>query len=169
MRRGLSNGANPVRSLETPPHATDAALARFEQFLAPRGLRVTGARRAIVEAILERKGHFEIEELIHTLRSRGIRGSRATVYRTLPLLTQAGLIQQAVVTAETRSYERTIGREHHDHLVCTACGKVVEFHDEGFDALEAKVADEYGFRLEGHHHQLVGSCPACRAREPGMR
>ncbi len=150
---------------EPDPHDPRSALARFEEFLTPRGLRLTGARRAIVEAIFERGGHFEIEELIQTLRARGIRGSRATVYRTVPLLTEAGLIQQAVVTSETRSFEQALGREHHDHLVCTRCGKVIEFHDESFDLLERKVAERYGFRLEGHHHQLVGACPACLAHE----
>src|SRR5512133_2477663 len=124
MRRGLNSTATVTPSPGSAAHDPRTALARFEEFLAPRGLRLTGARRAIVEAIFQRGGHFEIEELIQTLRARGIRGSRATVYRTVPLLTEAGLIQQAVVTGETRSYERALGREHHDHLVCTVCGKV---------------------------------------------
>lgn len=169
MRQGLSGGATVTRAPGPASQDPKAALAAFENFLAPRGLRLTGARRAIVEAIFERSGHFEIEELIQALRARGIRGSRATVYRTVPLLTEAGLLQQAVVTGETRSYERALGREHHDHLVCTRCGKIVEFHDVAFDALEQKVAEQYGFRLEGHHHQLVGSCMACLAREASPR
>jgi Fur family ferric uptake transcriptional regulator len=167
VKSGPNDAGWLARTASSAAQGPKEALARFEEFLAPRGLRLTGARRAIVEAIFERPGHFEIEELIQTLRVRGIRGSRATVYRIVPLLTEAGLIQQAVVTAELRSYERSLGREHHDHLVCSRCGKVIEFHEQLFDELEKKVAAQYGFRLEGHHHQLVGACPACQAREAG--
>src|SRR5690242_21903345 len=116
MRLGLNEPPAP----NTPDGALPAAAARaeavrgFERFLAARNLRLTAARRAIVEAVLERDGHFPIEDLVRDLRRRGIRGSKATVYRTLPLLTAAGILQQAVMTSETKSYEAAPGREHHD-------------------------------------------------------
>jgi Fur family transcriptional regulator, ferric uptake regulator len=139
------------------------ALPRFEAFLARRDLRLTAARRAIVEAVLEREGHFPIEDLVRDLKRRGIRGSKATVYRTLPLLTEAGIVQPAVITGETKSYEAAVGREHHDHLVCRGCGRVIEFEFEAFEILQREVAAKYGFTLEAHHHQLFGRCPECRA------
>ena len=171
MRRRLTAAATDRRcavSLDEPP--PEQALVRFESHLASRGLRLTSARRAILDAVLERAGHFPIEDLVADLRKRGIRGSKATVYRTLPLLTEAGILQQAVVTGDTRSYEAAVGREHHDHLVCLGCGKVVEFEFEAFEILQREIAARHGFRLEGHHHQLVGRCAECQQNElaPGV-
>jgi Fur family ferric uptake transcriptional regulator len=144
---------------------TRQALERFEAFLAKRHLRLTEARAAIVEAALGREGHYPIEELIADLKKRGIRGSKATVYRTLPLLAEAGILEPAIVSGETKSYETTFGRHHHDHMLCRGCGAVVEFEFEAFSILEREVAQKHGFRLEAHHHQLVGTCGACLAKE----
>lgn len=146
--------------------ALAAALARFEAFLEARDLRLTAARRAIVEAVMARSGHFPIEDLVADLRRRGIRGSKATVYRALPLLTEAGILQPAVITGDSKSYESAVGGVHHDHLVCRACGRVVEFEFEAFEILQREIAARHGFRLESHHHQLVGTCADCQASEP---
>lgn len=153
---------------EAPPDArTKDALERFERFLAARDLRLTEARAAIVEAALARTGHFPIEELIADLKRRGIRGSKATVYRTLPLLAEAGILQPALLAGDSRSYETTWGHDHHDHLVCGRCAKVVEFGFEPLETMQREVAGRYGFRLETHHHELVGTCPECLAKEGG--
>jgi Fur family transcriptional regulator, ferric uptake regulator len=146
------------------PH-THEALDRFERFLHGKDLRLTEARAAIVEAALARQGHYPIEDLIADLRQRGIRGSKATVYRTLPLLAEAGIVGPAIVAGEARSYETTYGRNHHDHLLCGRCGKVIEFEFEAFEILEKEVASRYGFRLDTHHHELLGTCPDCLGRE----
>jgi Fur family ferric uptake transcriptional regulator len=149
----------------TPNPRTQDALDRFARFLESKDLRLTEARAAIVEAALAREGHYPIEELIADLKKRGIRGSKATVYRTLPLLAEAGILEPAILAGETRSYETTFGRHHHDHLRCGRCGKVIEFEFEAFELLQRDVAAKYGFRLEAHHHELVGTCPECLARE----
>jgi Fur family ferric uptake transcriptional regulator len=146
---------------------TTEALVRFEEFLRKKSLRLTEARAAIVEAALARRGHYPIEELISDLKQRGIRGSKATVYRTLPLLAEAGILQPAIVAGDSRSYETTFGLHHHDHLSCTRCGKVVEFEFEPFEVLQRELAARYGFRLDGHHHELCGTCPDCLAKEGG--
>lgn len=171
MRRRLKTQA------PEPPRAADSAavragtcpaalraegVRRLERMLARRSLRLTAARRAIAEAVLERRGHFGIDELIAELRRRGVRGSRATVYRLLPLLTEAGLLQEAVFTSDERSYEVALEGGHHDHLLCLRCERVVEFHSDAFDVLERDVAARHGFRLAGHHHQLVGFCEDCQ-------
>jgi Fur family ferric uptake transcriptional regulator len=159
-----------VRQVPTGPAAderTTEALERFERFLAQRDLRLTEARAAIVEAALARQGHYPIDELIADLKARGIRGSKATVYRTLPLLAEAGILQPAIIAGESKAYETTFGQDHHDHLICGRCGKVVEFGFEAFEILQREVAGRYGFRLETHHHELVGTCPDCLAREGG--
>jgi Fur family transcriptional regulator, ferric uptake regulator len=165
MPRSTPPSREPPAPDAAPSEALPAALARFEAFLAARDLRLTDARRAIVEAVLARSGHFPIEDLVADLRRRGIRGSKATVYRALPLLTEAGILQPAVITGDSKSYESAVGGVHHDHLVCRACGRVVEFEFEAFEILQREVAARHGFRLESHHHQLVGTCGDCQASE----
>jgi Fur family ferric uptake transcriptional regulator len=154
---------------ESQESKTQAALERFERFLHRKDLRLTEARAAIVEAALAREGHYPIEDLIADLKARGIRGSKATVYRTLPLLAEAGILQPAIIAADSKSYETTFGRHHHDHLLCGACGKVVEFEFEAFEILQREVASKHGYRLEAHYHELVGTCPECLATEPAGR
>lgn len=144
---------------------TQEALERFERFLHKKDLRLTEARAAIVEAALARAGHYPIEDLIADLKRRGIRGSKATVYRTLPLLAEAGILEPAILAGESRAYETTFGRHHHDHLICGRCSKVIEFEFEAFEILQREVATKYGFRLDAHHHELIGTCPDCLERE----
>ena len=172
---GVAGTAMPGTAAATPEEAVDVtstarALASFERYLATRALRLTAARRAIAEAALAHAGHFPIDELVEDVRRRGIEGSKATVYRSLPLLVDAGILQEAVITGETKSYEVSAGREHHDHLVCRRCGKVVEFELDAFEILEREIAARHGFLLEGHHHQLTGTCAECQAKKavPGM-
>jgi Fur family ferric uptake transcriptional regulator len=159
VRPGRTEGATSAQVQD--------ALDRFARFLESKDLRLTEARAAIVEAAMAREGHYPIEELIADLKQRGIRGSKATVYRTLPLLAEAGILEPAILAGETRSYETTFGRHHHDHLRCGQCGKVVEFEFEAFEILQREVATRYGFRLESHHHELVGTCPECQAKASG--
>ena len=156
-----------VGPTEDVQERTRDALERFGRFLESKDLRLTEARAAIVEAALARAGHYPLDELIADLKKRGIRGSKATVYRTLPLLAEAGIVQPAILAGESRTYETTYGREHHDHLRCGRCGKVVEFEFEAFELLQRDIAAKYGFRLESHHHELVGTCADCLTREKG--
>lgn len=161
MRQSLDNAGS--REPEAGAEALRAtALGRFEAILARRRLRLTAARRAVVEAVLARSGHFAIDELVADLRARGLKASKATVYRALPLLTEAGILSAAVQTGEERTYERAVGRVHHDHLVCRGCGRVVEFEYEAIEVLQRELAARYGFTLEGHLHQLFGRCSECQ-------
>ncbi len=155
----------PGRAEHAAESRTAEALERFEEFLRQKALRLTEARAAIVEAALARAGHYPIEELIADLKLRGIRGSKATVYRTLPLLAEAGILQPAILAGDSKSYETTWGHDHHDHLVCARCAKVVEFGEEELEVLQRDIAGRHGFRLETHHHELVGTCPECLAKE----
>src|SRR5829696_3279796 len=98
----MYSGVRPGRTDGAAPR-TEEALARFERFLEARDLRLTEARAAIVEAALAREGHYPIDELIADLKARGIRGSKATVYRTLPLLAEAGILEPAILAGESKS------------------------------------------------------------------
>jgi len=139
-------------------------IERFRTFLRERSLRITQVRERVALAALQRRGHFDVDEVVAELRRGGVRASRATVYRALPLLEQAGLITATVGRRERQRYERTLDRGHHDHLMCTRCQRLVEFEYEAFEVLQREVAEKYGFKLTGHSHQLFGLCPDCQGR-----
>lgn len=156
MRIRRNKAAAPNRTMQH-------ALERFRSFLHERSLRNTEVREAIVKAALARKGHFDIDELAADLRSEGI--NKATVYRAMPLLIEAGILQPTVLSGHKHRYEAAFGREHHDHVVCSRCGDVVEFQFEAFEILQREVAAKYGYRLTAHFHELIGVCAACQATE----
>lgn len=125
---------------------------------------MTSVREAIVRAALTYEGHFDVDDLLATLESKGVSEAHmTTVYRTLPLLVETGLVQPALLTrGEGQRYEAAFEREHHDHLICSGCGKVIEFQSEAIEALQREIATRHGFELLEHVHELVGRCAACR-------
>ncbi len=140
---------------------SDQAVDRFENFLRQRGLHVTGPRRAVVEAVFALPAHFEAADLWAALR--GVVSSAATVYRTLDLLEQAGLVRRVSFGEAHAHYEHVLGREEHGHLVCRVCGQVVEFSDPSLKKVVTKAAEHHGFTLAEVVVQGYGLCPACRA------
>lgn len=149
---------------------SEGAAERLKTFLRARGLRMTGEREALVRAAVGRRRHFTLEELVEEVVRHDTRASRATVYRGLPILVEAGILQPVLVSEEPRRFELALGRRHHDHLLCRRCGRVVEFRSSAIEDLQARVAARHGFRLTGHVHELVGDCAPCRrSRGPGPR
>jgi Fur family ferric uptake transcriptional regulator len=146
-----------------------AAAQRLRAFLRGRGLRMTGEREALVRAALSRRRHFTLDELVEEAVRNHAAASRATVYRALPILIEAGILQPVLVSDEPRRFELALGRRHHDHLLCRRCGRVVEFRSTAIEDLQVEIARRHGFRLTSHVHELVGDCAACRrrARAPG--
>lgn len=139
------------------------ALEHFQQALAEQSLKMTDVRRAIVRAALTYRGHFEVQDLVRELRAHGVNeASMATVYRVLPLLLETGLVQPTLLSGERHRYEVAFEREHHDHLVCTSCGKVIEFRFEPIEKLQDELATRYDFELTSHFHELLGHCGDCR-------
>ena len=155
MRLSRNNGAAPKAE---PPGAAE----RLRAFLRARGLRMTGEREALVRAALGRRRHFTLEELAEEVVRQETRASRATVYRGLPILIEAGILQPVLVSDEPRRFELAFGRRHHDHLLCRRCGRVVEFRSSAIEDQQLRVAARHGFRLTSHVHELVGDCAACR-------
>ncbi|HSD67455.1 MAG TPA: transcriptional repressor [Vicinamibacteria bacterium] len=152
------------RNSSTAGEGIDAgeAAGRLKEFLRARGLRMTGEREALVRAALGRRRHFTLEELVQEAVGHDARASRATVYRGLPILIEAGILQPVLVSDEPRRFELALGRRHHDHLLCRRCGRVVEFRSGAIEELQLRVAARHGFRLTSHVHELVGDCAACR-------
>lgn len=133
----------------------------FEDFLRGRGLRFTPERRAILAEVLVRAGHFDPEELYVSLRGKERRVSRASVYRTLPLMVEAGIVERVERTDKHAHYERTLGKEHHDHMLCVACGRVIEFYSGPIEDLQDEVCRKHRFEGISHTLEITGYCAKC--------
>ncbi len=149
-----SKGAGPLDA-----DGIERALHHLREVVRARGLKASSVRDAIARAALAHPGHFTVDDLVSALPE----AHAATVYRVIPLLIEAGLVQEAPgLAGDGQSYERAFEREHHDHLVCTSCHQVVEFEHEAIEALQRDVAERFGFSLTGHVHELFGLCARCR-------
>lgn len=147
-----------------PEEVIERALIRFRDVLHGKALKMSKVREAIARAALTYEGHFSVEDLVRVLQANDVRDAHlATVYRAVPLMVEAGLIEPALVSrADGQLYEAAFEQEHHDHLVCTGCGHVVEYHSEALEALQREIAERYGFQLVDHVHELRGLCRTCR-------
>jgi Fur family ferric uptake transcriptional regulator len=130
-------------------------------YLAKNRLKSTSQRDAIVEAFLRMNGkHVTIEELWHSVRKKNPAVGYATVYRTLMLLVDAGIVTQRHFQDGQSQFEFA-DEHHHDHLICTECGKIVEFENEAIEKMQESIAAEFKFSLSGHRMELYGTCASC--------
>ena len=115
----------------------------FQGLLLERGLKYTYERKHIFEEVRHLKHHFDADSLYERFKKKGLRIARDTVYRTLPLLLESGVIQKSVGAGKREFYERVGSDGHHDHMVCVRCGKIIEFHCDEIEALQEKMAGDY--------------------------
>jgi len=141
--------------------AHEAERAALAAYLERHGLKQTRQREAILGSFLEAGGHITSDELYQQIRRAHPRIGYTTVYRTLKLLVDAGLAQERHFDDGAARYE--IEQEHHDHLVCTECGKIVEFESRMIEEEQSRIAEHYDFRVHRHRHELYGHCGECRS------
>ena len=134
----------------------------FQDFLERKGLKFTYERKSILEEIMKGTGHFDADSFYVQLKKKGLRTSRDTVYRTLPLLLESGVIQKSVGEGKREFFERTSAKGHHDHMVCVGCKRIIEFHSEEIERAQEDVCGKHNFKLIFHDHRLFGYCEACR-------
>jgi Fur family ferric uptake transcriptional regulator len=144
----------------------DDRLKAIEAFMRSRGLKLTAPRRRVVLKLLEVKGHVAADELIELLRKGRTPVSKATVYRTLALVSQSGLIDGHDFDSGRRVYEPMVGRAHHDHMYCIRCGKVIEFQEEAIERLQDMVVARHRFTPVYHSHKIFGYCSTCGDKAP---
>jgi len=128
------------------------------------GLKCTPQRLEVFEEIVRMRGHFSAEELAERFRTRkrGPAISRATVYRTLPVLIRCGLVREVIFTEKHSHYEAAYSREHHEHMVCTKCGRIIPFDDSELERAIRKIARAAGFSPVSHKIEVCGVCDRCR-------
>ncbi|MGA7616050.1 MAG: Fur family transcriptional regulator [Thermoanaerobaculia bacterium] len=139
-------------------------MTRFQSFLAENGLKLTAERTALIEEIFSAHYHFEADELLFRMKEKGLKISRATVYRTLDLLVRSGLVRRVHLGEDHYHYEHVSSNSHHDHLVCTACGGVLEFHDAELQQRQREICARRKFTPTFLNLQILGICDACRKK-----
>jgi len=139
-------------------------IQQFEEYLSKQGLRFTGQRQLIAHAFFRNKGHISSEELYRQVQQTTPNIGLTTVYRTLKLLSEAGLASGKNFRDGYARFEPTSMRAHHDHLVCTECGKIIEFFNDQIETLQQNIARRHGFSLVDHSLDIYGICRDCRKK-----
>lgn len=136
-----------------------AARKKFIDFLEQKKLRLTAQRMAIIDTVFSTDEHFTAEQLLEWSRQRDQSVSRATVYRTLPLLTESGLVREMDFGKDYKFYDPNYAdHPNHNHIICQDCDKIVEFESEKIDKIEDEISHQLGFSVKSHRLQITGSC-----------
>ncbi len=136
---------------------------QFLKFLRDRGQRVTAERLALFDEVYAQHQHLDAEALLSAMKEKGLKISRATVYRNLDLLVDCGLVRKQRLGRNRFLYEHVHPGQRHDHLVCRRCGKVAEFVSGGIGALQAEICRAHGFDPTEFSLQISSICRDCRA------
>jgi Fur family ferric uptake transcriptional regulator len=139
---------------------------KFREYLSsrPRPQRYTEQQRDMVRYIFSQHNHFDADQLIDDMKRAGFQVSRATVYRTLNKLVDAGLLRQLDVGAR-KFYEHDYGYPQHEHLYCQSCRKMIEFQEPAIETIVQEISRQQGFQAQGHSFIIRGTCADCnRAR-----
>lgn len=134
----------------------------LERYMGERGLKSTRQRSLIIDLFFAMHGHFSVEEVWARVRQDDARVSVATVYRTMKLLSESGLAHARNFGDGQTRYEPAVGREHHDHLICTRCGTIIEFENDQIERMQDAVARRHGFKVVSHKMELYGLCKSCQ-------
>ena len=138
----------------------------FTAYLREHGLPVTAQRLAIADIVLQSSRHLSADDVASELKGRGSSAGLATVYRTLDLLVRSGLAVERDFGEGFRRFEPARDAPHHEHLMCTVCGKVTEFRDERLERMTTLVAEANGFARQRHRLVIYGVCADCQRGKP---
>jgi Fur family transcriptional regulator, ferric uptake regulator len=141
---------------------TTPAREAFERYLKKENYRITPERFTILDAVMESEGHFDADELFLTLKQEGKKVSRATVYNTLELLLDGGLISKYRFGENQSRYEKIHGRGHHHHMICLSCGDIIEFRNEKLNKMATDICLKHKFKPNTTSFQVYGTCDRCQ-------
>jgi Fur family transcriptional regulator, ferric uptake regulator len=142
-----------------------AVTETLSAYLKEKKLRPTRERFVLLQEIMQLDKHFDAEELFSTLSAKGLKASRATVYNTLDLLVECGLISRYRFGENHSRYEKAFGRPRHDHLICIECGDIIEFVNEKLDKIQKEVCKKKKFKHHNSTLQIFGICYKCQSKE----
>jgi len=128
-------------------------------------INLTKERTLLLKMIKDYNTHFDADELHDYIIKKGEKLSRATIYRSLALFAESGIIKQTIRKHGRAVYELALGQKHHDHLICIKCGNIIEFIDIDIEELQNKVCKEYDFKPTEHTLSIKGYCKECLKSE----
>lgn len=141
-------------------NALEEHLERFRTYLAEQGLRLTLQRRAIAEVFFAGDKHLSLGEILDLTKEKRGGIGYATVYRTMRLLADAGFASEHKFGEAQTRYEPAVDGEHHDHLICLDCGRILEFEDPEIESAQERAARSRGFEVVSHKHEIYVHCVA---------
>ncbi len=144
-----------------------ALLERFRRYLRDHRQPVTRQRELVAETLFHSDDHLSAEAMVRRLKERGTRVATATVYRVLDVLVESGLAKAHDFGEGFKRYEPVAGPGRHEHLICTRCGKVLEFSNPQLERMLPVIADEHRFQHQHHRVEVFGVCHECQGRELG--
>ncbi len=148
---------------------TSIRTEQFRTWISNGGLKATKQREEIFQIFLDSPGHKNLAQIYALVSKAHPKIGYTTVYRTLKLLTRLGLAEERKFADGETRYEPMVGEEHHDHLICLQCGKIVEFENQTLEALQREIAARYRFKIYHHRMELYGQCFQCASREKPSR
>ena len=134
----------------------------FLEYLQQRKFKLTPHRDLILDTFLKHEGHRSIEDIYRVVREEDPRIGYTTVYRTMKILTDCGLAREIDLADGITRYEHLYNHQHHDHMICTRCGKLIEFYNEEIEAVQDEASEQLGFKAFDHKLQIFGLCGECR-------
>jgi Fur family ferric uptake transcriptional regulator len=137
------------------------AIKKFREYIKEQGLRNTPERETIIDEIFSIHDHFDVDELFLRLRNKQKRISKASLYRTIPLLIDSGLIKEVYFENGHLHYEHIYGQKQHCHLRCVGCGRIIEFEDDAIMNIQSRIGKKYDFAITVHRFELLGYCSQC--------
>lgn len=156
----------PERLMDHKHGEIEDPRAVLRDYVSKQGLKFTRQRELIADVFFKAGGHLKVEDLLEQVRKVDNQVSLATVYRTMKLLTECGLASPHRFGDRHTRYEPAEQEdEHHDHLICTSCGMIVEFYNPKIEALQEQVAKDNGFRVAHHRMELYGTCRDCQEKK----
>src|SRR5438477_1754899 len=136
-----------------------AAKQRFMEFLGQKNLRLTSQRQAIIDTVFSTEEHFTAEQLLEWSRRRDQSVSRATVYRTLPLRTESGLVREMDFGKDYKFYDPNYAdHPNHSHIICEDCDRIVEFESDRIARIEDEISQKRGFSVKSQRLQITATC-----------
>ena len=140
-------------------------LDRFKELLRDNSLKFTQQRELLFKTLYENEGHYTPEDLYTLIKKQNpkLAISIPTIYRTLALLEESGIVNSLSFGAKGKKYEFGL-KEHHDHLICTECGKLIEFHDAMIEKRQEEIARKFNFKMTDHTMNITGICESCQKK-----
>lgn len=149
----------------TPQKAKKEELTVFLEYIQNKGLKWTAQRELILDVFLRTEEHLSSEDLYRLVKKQDPSVGQTTVYRTLKLLSEAGLAREVRFGDGRTHYEHNYKHQHHDHMICSECGKIIEFFSAELEALQDAMAAKHKFEVTQHLLRIIGVCAECRRKK----